>query len=120
MKGFTLIELLAVIIVLGLIAIIVTPAITKSIKESQERMYNEQIDQIENIARNWGVSNTDLLPESGYYYLTLDTLKSEGLLEDKDIISPLDNTKMSGCIVINFDNDVKQYVYKYNKECNTN
>ncbi len=118
MKGFTLVELLAVIIILGLIALITIPAINNIISDSQEKAYNEQIKRIESIARNWGVTNTKLLPDSGTYYLSLDTLKEEGLLKDEDIKNPKDKSVMNGCVAIRFDEQTNQYVYYYLEECN--
>ena len=38
-KGFTLIELLAVIVVLGLIAVIAIPTVTSSLKNYQKKFY---------------------------------------------------------------------------------
>jgi len=119
MKGFTLIELLAVIVILGLIIGITVPTIDKMIEESRESTYKEQINQIENIARYWGVTNTNLLPDSGVkYYLSLEKLKEEGLLENKDILNPKDKSVMQGCVVIEFDTTTNQYVYTYNETCN--
>ena len=117
MKGFTLIELLAVLVILGLIIGITVPTINKSITDSKEKAYVEQINQIESIARNWGVSNTNLLPDTGVYYLKLDTLKEEGFLEDKDLKNPKDNSIMQGCIAIEFDTSTKQYTYEYKENC---
>ena len=45
-KGFTLVELLAVIILLGVIGLIVVPSITKTINNSKEDLYNDQIGKI--------------------------------------------------------------------------
>ena len=36
-KGFTLVELLAVIVILGVIAVIIIPKVTNSLKESEEK-----------------------------------------------------------------------------------
>ncbi len=118
MKGFTLVELLAVIIILGLIALITIPAIGNIISDSQEKAYNEQIKRIEGIARNWSATNTNLLPDSGTYYLSLDTLKEEGLLKEEDLKNPKDKSTMNGCVAIEFDEQTNQYVYNYLEECN--
>ena len=44
--GFTLVELLAVIIILGLIAIITIPTIVNQLKENKEELYDAQIELI--------------------------------------------------------------------------
>ena len=116
-KGFTLIELLAVIIVLGILAMVVIPAIADSLESSEEKLQAEQIKQIEGIARTWGASNTGLLPDTGTYYLTLDTLKSEGLLENKDILDPKTKMQLTGCVAITFNTSVNQYTYAYGNTC---
>ena len=36
-KGFTLVELLAVITILGLLAVIIVPKVTKTIKDSEQK-----------------------------------------------------------------------------------
>ncbi|MCM1370924.1 MAG: prepilin-type N-terminal cleavage/methylation domain-containing protein [Clostridium sp.] len=117
MKAFTLIEMMAVIIVLGIILLITVPKISDSIKRSEESLYKEQVSQIEKISRNWGVSNSNLFSENEPYYLSLDTLKSEGLLEEKDLISPIDDSVMNGCVVIEFNENYNQYTYNYNENC---
>ncbi len=120
MKGFTLIELLAVLIILGIVTMITVPMISNQINSAKDKAYDEQINRIEEISRNWGVSNTELLPDEGEtYFLTLDKLKEAGLLDEKELRNPKDSSIMIGCIVIKFDNDTNQYSYKYNeKNCN--
>ena len=119
MKGFTLVELLTVIIILGIISLITIPTISKSIQDSKEKMYQEQVNQIETVARNWAASNTVLLPENGeIYYLSLSTLKETGFLENKNIQNPKDNSIMKGCVLIEFDESINQYTYDYVETCN--
>ncbi len=38
-KGFTLIELLAVIIIVGLMAVVAIPNVTKAVKSSKENLF---------------------------------------------------------------------------------
>lgn len=45
-KGFTLVELLAVIVILGLIALIAVPIVLNNIKKTKEDLYNTQIELI--------------------------------------------------------------------------
>lgn len=68
MKGFTLIELLAVLIILGIVTMITVPMISNQINSAKDKAYDEQINRIEEISRNWGVSNTELLPDEGETY----------------------------------------------------
>ena len=56
-KGFTLIELLAVITLLGFLSLIVVPVVDKIIKDSEQDLYETQINNIEQAAKNWSSEN---------------------------------------------------------------
>ena len=61
-KGFTLIELLAVIVILGLVALVTVSVISGATKAYKHKLYENQIDNIESAARVWGSDNMLLLP----------------------------------------------------------
>ena len=61
----------------------------------------------------WGAQNTDLLSETEPYYLTIDTLKKSGLLENKDILDPETEEKVKGCVKIEYKTN--KYVYTYDE-----
>ena len=85
-KGFTLIELLAVITLLGVFALLITPTVFKSINNFNEDSYNSQVSQIELAARNW-MNNYLLQSElngASVIYVTVGQLKQDGYL-DKDL-----------------------------------
>ena len=63
-RGFTLIELLAVIIILGLIAILIFPAIEKTIDGAKSDLYDTQIKGIIDGAKSWVADNSRFLPEN--------------------------------------------------------
>ena len=42
-KGFTLAELLGVMVILGIIALIITPVITDTVNQSEQKAYEKQI-----------------------------------------------------------------------------
>lgn len=115
-KGFTLVELLGVIIVLGLIALIVFPNITKSIRNSKNKLYQQQVDTIERNARRWGIEHTELLSEYSATYLPLSDLIAGGYLKKGEIIDPRTDNEMNGCIVIGYNQDVSQYEYQYQEQ----
>lgn len=52
-NAFTLIELMAVIVILATLALIVIPAVDRSIKRSNEKAYKVQVSNIEAAAQNW-------------------------------------------------------------------
>ena len=118
-KGFTLIELLAVIALIGVLSVIGSISVTKLIKSSKEKTYQEQINNIEVSAKTWATNNTSFLSLTNDFktYVSVEELKQAGLLENKDIIDPRNNKKMDGCVEISYSDKTKKYKYKYNNNC---
>ena len=109
-KGFTLIELLAVIIVLAIIALIVTPIVTKTIenakKGSVERSSEGYIRAVETTVMNQRLSKNVI--EDGEYQITSDGNlcrdKSASCNEDSKIIIDASGKKpSSGTVIIKGD-----------------
>jgi len=117
-KGFTLAELLAVIVVLGLIAVITIPVVTKTLSDYKIRLCNEQIGNIEEAARVWGSDNLLSLPDSETEPLTiyLEQLQSEGYIA-KDIKDPVDSSKTIGNIPITISRKGKKFNYSVDYNC---
>lgn len=92
-KGFTLAELLGVLTVLGIIGIIVFPAVDKALKQGKEDLYNIQISNIKTGAMAWVSENPFIAPENegDVITLTLGQLKQTGKVDD-DIKNPEDKT----------------------------
>lgn len=116
-KGFTLIELMGVIVLIGVIAVIAVPVVKETIKSSRQKSYDRQVDFIVKSAKNWSTTNTDLLPDEGSILVTLETLKREGFLENKNIRNPIDNEQMNGCVVVTYNENYNQYEYNYDEKC---
>lgn len=113
-RGFTLIELLAVIVVLGLIAVVITSVITDTLNDSREDAYQKQVDNLIKAANTWSIKNPDKLPsKDNKIFLSLDTLTEDGIVEDDEIINPKTRKKMEGCISISYSSTYNQYEYKY-------
>lgn len=112
-NGFTLVELIGVLIVLGLIALIVFPNIKDVVKESKQKVYDEQVNAIETNAKKWGAEHTSLLPDKGTYYLNLNELVTGGYLSQSEVKDPRDESIMNGCIIITNNNNFNQYQYEY-------
>ena len=114
-KGFTLVELLAVIIILGIIALITFPIVDKSIENSKQAALERTIDSILDAAHDYSIQN-----KLGYSTeentLSLDQLKNSGFLE-VEIINPVTNEEMQGCVLYKWDEVNKQYVFRYDEEC---
>lgn len=112
-KAFTLVELLAVIIILGIIALIAVPTVFKIIDSSKDELYNDQIVQIENAAKRWTVENAY---EEKSYKVTINELISGGYLEgtkNNKVLDPRDKSEMTGCVIIDYETNTNQYTYKY-------
>lgn len=111
-KGFTLIEVLGVIVVLGIIALITVPVIDNLIKDSREKAYQQNKDYILHTALQYS-SEYDLGYSSDEKTLALQTLKNAGLLEDKDIRNPINDTVMRGCVKYRWKDATNQYEFRY-------
>lgn len=104
-KGLTLVEMIAVLIVLAVIATIVTPNINGSIKNYKQQLYETQMGNINNAAKNWSADYVDKLPETStitisnteYTYglkITVQELQQGGYISDT-IKNPKDGNLFS-------------------------
>ena len=108
-KGFTLIELLAVIIVLALIGLVTIVGVSSLINKSKNDLHETQMKSIENAAKAWANENIDKLPPAGEcIYLTLDSLKTYGLL-DTNISDPKTDEKIDDSMKIRIDAKTNSY-----------
>ena len=108
-KGFTLIELLAVIIILSLLVLLTSTAITKIVKDSKQELSDDQIASIKAAAEIWGADNIDELPITGSCsYLTLRDLKEFGLI-DSNIIDPKTNERFLDSLLIKLTTTTTSY-----------
>ena len=89
-KGFTLVELLGVIVVLGIIAVITIPIVQRTILESTEDAYDEQIQSFERGAGNYVASDVYKTREceTKDCSITLKDLQDLGFLPSGEIINP--------------------------------
>jgi len=117
-KGFTLIELLAVIVLLGILALISVPVVKNITNDAKQKGFEQQKSIVLKGAKNWAIKHTDLLPEdSSSILVKMDTLKKEGFLENRVITNPVNKSEMNGCVEISYDANFNQYEYEYNDEC---
>ena len=117
-KAFTLVELIAVVAILGLIALVVYPAVGSVIRNAREETYNDQVSVVINAAKNWSINNATKLSDDGSIYsLSVDTLLEEGYITNDEVKDPRDSSKnLEGIVEIKYKNDTKSYYYTYNDE----
>lgn len=87
-KGLTLVELVAVLTILAIIALIVTPNIMVSVQEYQDQAYDTEIQAIAGAAKNWAADHISEIPspETNYVksalYLPISELVENGYFEE--------------------------------------
>ena len=115
-KGFTLAELLGVITILGLLALLIVPAIDKTIKQSNETLYQAQLSTIIEGAKEWSADHVSELPvNNGSITVTLSELKLGGYVPT-DIKNPKTNELFSDDLTIKITEYNSQYKYKVEDE----
>ena len=121
-KGFTLVELIATLVVLSLVALIVIPNISKTLKEIKSGLNETQRAAIVEAAQDWANNNISSLPSKNneIRYLYLKTLKEEGYLSE-DVYKNTEGDKYSDnifvtikCEIVESDeNNNSNYKYTY-------
>ena len=99
-NAFTLIEILAVIVLLGVLAIMVTTASTRLLNNSKQSLYDTQLNTILEAARklNDGEYSKEIITTSlGYHVIFRESSSEKPSLEDKkdEITETLANEKLS-------------------------
>lgn len=117
-NGFTLVELIAVIVILALILLIVTPNVIGTLNRSKARLNETQKQQVISAARNWGMKNVTLEGNApSKSSVTISELQKSGYLEDKDIEDLVTKNNIANTkICITYEN--YQFVYTYEGEGN--
>lgn len=116
-KGFTLVELLAVIVVLGVISLITMPVINNVILENKNKAYKRQVDEIIRASKTWSLKNEEKITEDKINFVTVEELINEGVIEQEELINPINGVKMDGCVKIIFSKFYNQYEYNYHDYC---
>lgn len=118
-KGFTLIELLAVLVILAFILLATIPAISGLLSRNKQRLYREQVNLIIKTSKDWALKNSDMIPKKDQdspYYLSLNELSNDGLIDSDKLKDPRTEEEMHGCVRISYAKN--QYSYEYlEKDC---
>lgn len=115
-KGFTLVELLAVLVILAILSTIAMVSITSIMRQSEEKLLEEQIGRIEDGAHLYMSSNVALYP-ADELLLTVEQLKQSGFLNNETIYNPVTDEEMNGCVLVKYEVDINQYVFTYQSTC---
>lgn len=119
-NGFTLVELLAVLVILGLLALLITPMVFDSINNFQKDAESKQIMSIEMGATDWVSDHLAMLPSTfgDVMYITLGDLKSEGYIE-KDLKNPKTNKYFPNDMMIRITRKKNDYKIDAHKDSGT-
>ena len=117
-NAFTLIELLAIIVILSVLAIILIPTLKDSINEAKNSAYNDQVNIIKQAAESYFINSNFRVDSNAPKVMYLNDIVSSGYIESNQIINPITENAMMGCVLIKYYS--RQYHYEYidnNEEC---
>ena len=112
-KGFTLIELLAVIVILIAIMLVAIPSIMSSMERSKDKQYEAVKSIIEAKAELYVSDHKNDFKTTNT--VTVETLKNEGLLTEKDLMDPRNNNIIiNGYVTVTVTQSTSGgYIYTY-------
>lgn len=87
-KGFTLIEILAVIVIIGVLAIITIPAVINNIERSQEVAYENLVNNIEQTTQLYIRNNKDDI-DGIYTAGNIITITLQDLVDSESLGAPI-------------------------------
>lgn len=120
-KGFTLVEILAVVMIIGILALICIPAINSMIDKSKEKTLEEQKSAILLNLKNWAAANVMTLPttEGATVEVTINELKKKGFI-DEDLRNPLNNKCFDNSTILVVTRNHNNYEYSFKDGENIN
>ena len=114
-KGFTLVELLAVIAILGIISLIVVPAVDKSLNSGKDDLYKTQIKQLGKGVKDYYTEHLNELPKAvnETSCKTIKNLQDDGYLPlniENPKTGELFSSSTRGCAKKITENSFKYYI----------
>lgn len=114
-KGFTLIELIIVIAILGLLAIFTYPKITSVIENSKIKAREQTIESLKVSLNNYLTIKGDT--PTSFTKFDIEKLVEEKYVKNKDIIDPVTDEIIDGCLYYMWDSSYNQYIIEYRDTC---
>lgn len=111
-KGFTLVELLAVVIILGVVALIATPAITNVIKESKMTTYKMSVENLVDSLNAEMVSAKNYTDTFYIYHNNKIKIVRQGQQPDENMMVMDTNVDAEGKVYVDFLK--RKFAYFYN------
>lgn len=120
-KGFTLVELISILTILGIIALITIPIMTKTINNAKIKALREQKTAIIEAAKKYALDIAEDLPkyDGDIYAIKVSDLRNSPYLDEENIIDPTTNKAMNGCVNIIYNGQKGKYSYTYVDACKT-
>ena len=115
-KGFTLVELLGSIVILGLIALLVFPAILDFLSSSQKNIDETKKNVILAAAKEYVLDDVNSYKRTSSLDVNIPTSKliEEGYITNKDIIENEDLINTCTNVKVNY---VNQYTFEFKNSC---
>ena len=120
-KGFTLVELLGVVTILAMLGLIIVPTMNKVLKDNKNKLYDVQIKNILDGAKNFVADNIFYIdiPVNDSVGITLGDLRNLGYV-DKEIANPINGYVFSDSLLVIITNTTSDFDYSICENgCNT-
>mgnify|MGYP003508521194 FL=1 len=110
-KGFTMVELLAVLILLGVLAIIAIPAINSTINSSKEKAKTVQKEIIIKAAHSYVAENRNDIAMDEATYIPVSELIVQKYIDGSNEENIASSEFADSCVIVEFDNKYNQFEY---------
>ena len=110
-NAFTLIELLAILVILSILVIILIPTLKDSIDEAKKSAYDDQVNTITSAAESYFINSNFRVDSNTPKVMYLNDIVSSEYIDSKEIVNPVTEDAMTGCVLIKYYSN--QYHYEY-------